>query len=104
MNTITITTPDDLFDGDAGPIPWGADPDFQFATEVDALSTLQLLRDELESAREQVRHTMRYLEAAAKAAHGGTAEDGPVNPQAIINHSGVARQTVYNWIGPKTGA
>lgn len=98
---ITITGPDELYGQNGDSIEWTADPDFQFETEVDALQVLQLLGEDLRAAREQVQQIMRYMEAAAKAAHAGTEQDGPVAPQAIINETGVARQTVYNWIGEK---
>lgn len=106
MEQITITNADDLYQdphtGEAGNvyIGWTVDPVFQFDTEIDALQTLKTLGEELRTAREQVRHVLRYMEAAAKAARAGTTQDGQVTPQAIIGHTGVARQTVYNWIGP----
>lgn len=84
-------------------IDWTAEPSFAFATEVDALMTLQDLAEELASAREQERQVMRYMLAAVKAA-GEVREDGddsPIKPQAIINHSGLARQTVYDALGPR---
>lgn len=93
----TITGPDDLYPEGTEGISWNDEPVFQFATEVDALRTLQLLGEDLAAARENVRHITRHLEAAARAARQGTAE-GPVTPQAIINESGVARRTVYKWI------
>lgn len=107
MRQIIITGVDDLcYDpqtrkvGDIY-IGWTIDPVFEFDTEVDALQVFQALNEELRTAREQERHILRYMEAAAKAAHGGTAQDGQVTPQAIINESGVARATVYKWIGEK---
>ncbi|MBF6416991.1 hypothetical protein [Nocardia cyriacigeorgica] len=96
--TKLITGPDNLYSDNTDSIQWTADPVFEFATEVDALRTIQLLGEDLRTAREQVRQVTRYLQAAARAAHLGTTEDGPVQPQAIINESGVARATVYNWI------
>ena len=78
-------------------IDWTADPEFTFDTEVDALMTLQDLSEELASAREQVRQVMRYMTAAVKAAGEVAEENGaPVKAQAIIGHSGLARQTVYD--------
>lgn len=83
-------------------IQWGKVPKFEFSTEVDALMTLQDLRAELETARRQEREAMRYMVAAIKAAGAVTEVDGvPVKPQAIINHSGLARQTVYDILGER---
>lgn len=107
MDQITFTDVDDLYqDPHTGEpsdiyIGWTIDPVFEFSTEVDALQVFQALGEELRATREQERHILRYMEAAAKAAHGGTAQDGEVAPQAIINESGVARATVYKWIGEK---
>lgn len=98
MKQRTITTPADLFEDGAYSVNYLTDPQFEFGNEVDALMTLQALSDELRSIRELERHTLRYMAAAAKAARQGAGSDGPVSPQAIITHSGVARQTVYNWI------
>lgn len=96
-----ITGPDNLYPEGTGTIDWTAQPRFEFDTEADALETLQLLADDLRAAREQERQLLRYMEAAAVAARRGAGEDGPVTPQAIINHTGVARRTVYKWIGEK---
>ncbi|MEU1550190.1 hypothetical protein [Nocardia sp. NPDC005745] len=100
MEQRIITGPDDLYVPGTVDINWLVEPVFQFKTEVDALRTLDLLGEDLTTARQQVNQVMRYLEAAAKAAHSGTTEDGPVKPQAIINETGLARQTIYNWIEP----
>lgn len=77
-------------------IDWTADPNFAFDTEVDALMTLETLGWELTSAREQVRQVMRYMTAAVKAARD--CGEGPVSKQAIIGHSGLARQTLYDML------
>ncbi|MFJ1459728.1 hypothetical protein [Nocardia sp. N2S4-5] len=98
-NPIVITNANELYADGTDSIDWTAEPIFQFATEVDALVVLQNLGDDLRRAREEERHVLRYMEAAAKAARAGTTEDGPVKPQAIIGHSGVSRRTVYNWLG-----
>jgi hypothetical protein len=103
MEQVTITGPDDLYQPGFDSVAYTKDPVFEFKTEVDALMTFQALRYNLEAAREEERQVLRYMEAAAKAARQGTFEDGPVTPQAIINESGVARQTVYNWIGSAGG-
>ncbi|MDE1675134.1 hypothetical protein [Nocardia gipuzkoensis] len=100
MEQKIITGPDDLYLPGTEHVGWLVEPIFQFETEIDALRTLSLLGEDLATARQQVNQIMRYLEAAAKAAHAGTAKDGKVAPQAIINESGLARQTIYNWIEP----
>ncbi|WP_343951694.1 hypothetical protein [Nonomuraea longicatena] len=74
------------------------EPDFRFLTEVDALQTLMMLADDLRAAREQERHLLRYIEAAAISARQGTVQDGPVKPQAIIGHTGLARKTIYRML------
>ncbi|MGW6698874.1 hypothetical protein [Nocardia sp. NPDC055049] len=99
MEQRTITGPEDLYTEGAASVGYTVDPQFEFETEVDALMTLQLLADDLRGARELERHILRYMAAASAAAHRGTAQDGPVAPQSIIMETGVARQTVYNWIG-----
>lgn len=108
MEQITITGIDDLCQNPHTGQPsdvyigWTIDPVFKFDTEVDALQTFQALAEELQTARQQERHILRYMEAAAKAARAGTTQDGRVSPQAIIGHTGVARATVYKWIGEKS--
>ncbi|WP_131888787.1 hypothetical protein [Actinomadura rubrisoli] len=93
MAKITFTGPIDI----ETDLDWTKEPVFEFETEVDALQTLQFLGEDLKAAREQVRHIMRYMDAAVRAArHNG---EGDTQPQAIINHSGLARQTVYNMLG-----
>lgn len=80
-------------------VDWTIDPRFEFGSEVDALEMLTALGEELRSAREHVRHCMRYVTAAVRAA-GEVTEDGEkISKEAIINHAGVARQTVYNILG-----
>lgn len=101
MKQRLITGPGELYRDGLDSIDWTEDPDFKFLTEVDALQTLEMLGDDLRNAREQVRQVMRYIQAAAISARNGTREDGKVKPQAIISHSGVARQTVYNMIGER---
>jgi hypothetical protein len=81
-------------------VDWTKDPEFDFAWEVDALETLAWLSEDLKAAREQVRQIMRYMNAAVKGAHAMNEAERPT-PQAIINHSGLARQTVYNLLGGK---
>lgn len=93
-------TRDDLID--PGP-RWDADPAFDFENEVDALMTLETLGYGLASARRQVEEYMRYMTAAILAARQVTEDGTPVSAQAIINHSGLARQTVYNIIKPEVG-
>lgn len=75
-------------------VDWISEPVFNFPEEIDGLMMLQALGDELRQARKQVEHCMRYLTSAARAAH-----EAGATPQAIINESGLARQTVYNMIG-----
>lgn len=102
MTEIVIRNADELYATDADSIDWTLDPTFKFATEVDALQTLEFLGHELKAAREQARQIMRYIQAAVDASQA-TTEDGKVAPQAIINHSGLARQTVYNMLPPALG-
>ena len=96
-----ITGPNELYRDDLDSIDWTEEPEFKFLTEVDALQTLELLGNDLKAAREQIKYLMRYIQAAAVSARNGTVQDGPVAPQAIIGHTGLARQTVYNMIGEK---
>ncbi|MEV0149677.1 MULTISPECIES: hypothetical protein [unclassified Nonomuraea] len=102
MDIVTIHDADELFElakGESDGLNWTLDPVFAFETEVDALQVLQLLADDLNAARKQLHHVMRYMEAAVKAA-GATVEDGErVRPQAIINHTRLSRRTVYKWLG-----
>jgi citrate lyase alpha subunit len=101
METVmTDRTPHVVGINDEPLVHWLHDPVFKFETEVDALRMLEILGDELKVAREQVRHTTRYLAAAVQAARQVTEDDGkPVSKQAIIGASGLARQTVYNILG-----
>lgn len=93
MEPIVITGPDTL------DLDWTKEPVFRFGTEVDGLMTLEELGHELRAAREQERHIMRFIKAAVLAArHNG---EGDTQPQAIINHTGLARQTIYNMLGEK---
>lgn len=94
MEPIVITSADEL------DIDWQKEPVFQFATEAEALSTLSALGKDLRSAREQVRQIMRYMNAAVRAARHNA--EGDTTPQAIINHTGLARQTVYDILGEKS--
>ncbi len=80
---------------DGSMIDWTREASFNFDSEVDALETLAELGDELRSAREQVREVTRYLQAAVIAAR----EQADTSPTAIINHAGLARQTVYTMLG-----
>jgi hypothetical protein len=96
MDKIEIKNTDELVESG---IAWNREPVFVFETEVDALQTLEALGDQLKAAREQVRQIMRYMRAAVPAArHNG---EGDTNPQAIISHSGLARQTVYDMLDEK---
>ncbi|MEU1883436.1 hypothetical protein ABZ470_39535 [Streptosporangium sp. NPDC020072] len=98
MEKRLITGPNELY-SPATPdsINWRESPEFRFLTEVDALQTLEMLGEDLRSAREQARQVMRYIEAAVIGARteSGTVQDGPVSAQAIIGATGLARQTVY---------
>lgn len=80
-------------------LDWTKDPVFEFATEVSALETVHALGQDLTAARDQVRQIMRYMTAAVQAARRVEEDGESVTPQAIINHSGLARQTVYNMLG-----
>jgi hypothetical protein len=102
MEKIVITNANEMYLPGTEQIDWTKDPEFQFETEIDALQSLEMLGDDLKSAREQIKHLMRYIEAAVSASQA-TAQDGKVKPQAIIGHTGLARQTVYNML-PKTAA
>ena len=85
-------------------VNWTLEPNFDFETEVDALVALEDLGDQLRVAREQVRVTMQYLTAAVIAAGEVREEDGKISFQAIVNSSGVARQTIADMLGrPKGG-
>ena len=95
MEQLVITGPDDI------DIDWTKEPTFIFGNEVDALETLAVLGDDLRAAREQVRQIMRYTSAAVIAARKVEEDGKKTSPQAIINHSGLARQTVYNLLGEK---
>ena len=101
MEKIVITNADEMYLPGTEQIDWTKEPVFEFETEVDALQALEALGEDLRTAREQVRQVMRYIEAAATSARNGTAQDGKVSPQAIIGHTKLARQTVYNMIGEK---
>jgi hypothetical protein len=80
-------------------VDWVSEPVFEFETEVDALKMLQALSDELRSAREQVRHAMRYMGAAVQAARTVVEDGKPVSKQAITRESGLSRRTVYAILG-----
>lgn len=101
MEKIVIRNADEMYLPGSEQIDWTKEPIFEFETEVDALQALQMLGDDLRTAREQVSQVMRYIQAAATSARNGTRQDGKVTPQAIIGHTGLARQTVYNMIGEK---
>lgn len=74
-------------------INWTVTPRFDFATEVDALQTLVDLGERLALARREVDELMRYLRAAVPAARVNG--EGITAAQAIIDHSGLSRRTVY---------
>jgi hypothetical protein len=73
---MTDRTPHVVGINDEPLVHWLHDPVFKFETEVDALRMLEILGDELKVAREQVRHTTRYLAAAVQAARQVTEDDG----------------------------
>lgn len=79
-------------------VDWTVDPRFHFATEAEALQAVSALGDELRIAREQVRHTMRYLSVAMQTAHHGCEDGTRVAKLALASASGVARQTVYDML------
>jgi len=87
-----FTGPEDLNE-----VNWLVEPVFVFSDEVPALETLEFLGEDLKAAREQVEAIMRYMRAAVKAAGAVSSR------QAIINHSGLARQTVYDVLPPTNG-
>ena len=97
LDKVTIRDADELIEHG---VTWNHEPVFEFATEVDALQTVEVLGEQLRAAREQVNQTMRWIEAAIPAAHLNG--EGKTQPQAIINHSGLARQTVYNLLSENT--
>jgi hypothetical protein len=79
-------------------IDWTKEPDYTFTDEVAALMALQDLAYELDAARKQLEHCMRYMTAAVQAA-GRVRENGkPISKSAIIRESGLARQTVYDML------
>lgn len=79
-------------------IDWTVDPEFAFGTEVDALMALQQLDHELQGAREHVEHCMRYMKKAVRAARAVEEDGHRVSKEAIINHTSLARQTVYDML------
>ena len=79
-------------------VDWTAEPNFYFSTEADALTALQDLGEQLESARRQEREIMRYLKAAAHVARIPYENGEQTKVEAIINHSGLSRRTVYGWL------
>jgi hypothetical protein len=97
MDKVTIRNADELIEHG---VTWNHEPGFEFTTEVDALQTVEVLGDQLRAAREQVRQIMRWIEVAVPAAHHNG--EGETQPQAIINHSGLARQTVYDILKKET--
>lgn len=83
-------------------VDWTKEPEFDFRAEVDALETLECLSGQLRAAREQERQVMRYMNAAVRDTRAMTESERPT-PQAIINHSGLARQTVYTMLADDAG-
>jgi hypothetical protein len=79
-------------------VNWTLDPEFIFETEIDALTALQQLGEELRSAREHLEHCMRYMRKAVRAARAVEEDGHKVSKQAIIGSSGLARQTVYDML------
>lgn len=75
-------------------VDWTKPAEFQFANEVDGLTTLQELGEELRQAREQVAHITRYLHVAVQS----LSRQHHTQPQAMIRESGLARQTVYDML------
>ncbi|UUV34394.1 hypothetical protein NQK81_13365 [Amycolatopsis roodepoortensis] len=81
--------------GDDPLVDWVSDPVFEFDSEVEAMQMLDAIACELSEARAQAHHAMRFLKAAIRAA-GEFEEDGHrISASAIIDFSGLARQTVY---------
>ncbi len=76
-------------------VDWTAEPNFYFSTEIDALTTLQDLGEQLANARRQVDETMRYLRAAIVAARRPYKTGEQTSVEAIINHANLSRRTVY---------
>lgn len=101
MEKIVIRDVNEMYLPSTEQIDWTKEPVFDFETEVDALQALEALGDDLRNAREQARQIMRYIRAAATSARNGTRQDGKVQPQAIIGHTGLARQTIYDMLGEK---
>lgn len=93
LDKVTIRNADELIEHG---VTWNHEPVFEFATEVDALQTVEVLGKQLEATREQVNQIIRWLKAAVPAAHHNG--EGKTQPQAIINHTGLARQTVYDML------
>lgn len=78
-------------------VDWTANPNYSFDTEVEGLEALIELGDHLRAARREVEETMRYLRAAVIATRENG--EGTTQAQAIINHSGLSRRTVYQILG-----
>ncbi len=79
-------------------VDWTREAYFDFESEVDALTTIQELGDELAAARKHVEHTMRYLRAAIVAARKPDENGEQTSAEALIGHSGLSRRTVYQII------
>lgn len=79
-------------------VDWTKEPEFEFAGETVALETMEVLAEQLRLAREQARQVMRYMTAAVKGTKAMDEAERPT-PQALINHSRLARQTVYDILG-----
>ncbi|MFI6308495.1 hypothetical protein ACIBCH_41935 [Amycolatopsis thailandensis] len=82
--------------GDDPLIDWVSEPVFEFESEVDALTMLDRLAEELDNARKQAEHTMRFLKAAVRSAGELREDGGKISAKALIDHSRLARQTVYD--------
>jgi hypothetical protein len=74
---------------------WTVDPLFEFTTEVQALMALEFMAEDYRAALKQAKQIMRYMKAAIAAARALPEGERP-HPQAIIGHTRLARQTVYN--------
>jgi hypothetical protein len=76
-------------------VQWDIDPVFEFATEVQVLQTLEFLAEDYRATLEHARHYMRYIKAVIAQSQNLSPDERP-KPQALIGHSRLARQTVYD--------
>lgn len=73
-------------------VRWDAEPVFQFCDEVDGLTVLQELGDELADTRRAIEHIRRYLYAAVVAIR----QQHGTRPAAIVRESSLSPATVYS--------